>query len=180
MAGDAGSGERSRVGDGDVSVNAIEKCGVIAADFIEILPRGEHFICPEGVVPVAAGEPVSGGRVLGGRLDFGEHFVERFDAGEVDVELGATSSAEMRMRVVEAGEDVVAGAGGVEIVEDGLRSGETRDLFGFADGEDFAAADGLTRVVLQGSEDPVPRVGRHRTRHLFRLLNSRPFRSAAR
>ena len=117
LASDAGGGERGGVGDGDVAVDAIEKRGMIAGDFVEILARGQRFVGPESVVPVAAGEPVAGGRGVGGRLDFREHVGEGFDAGEVDVELGAACAAQVRVRVVEAGEDEGAGAGGVEIAE---------------------------------------------------------------
>jgi hypothetical protein len=96
-----------------VAVDAVEKRGMAAGDFIEILAGGEDLFGPEGVVPVAAGEPVAGGRVFGEGLDFGEHFGEGFDAGEVDVELGAAGAAEVDMGVVEAGKDEGAGAGGV-------------------------------------------------------------------
>ena len=142
FAGDAGGGERGGVGDGDVAVDAIEERGVIASDFVEILARGQDFIGPQSVIPVAAGEPVACGRGVGGGLDFREHVGEGFDAGEVDVELGAACAAEMRVRVIEAGEDEGAGVGGVEIVEHGFGSGEACDVFGLADGEHFAAADG--------------------------------------
>ncbi len=142
FAGDAGGGECGGVGDGDVAVDAIEEGGVVAGDFVEVLTRGQDFIGPQSVIPVAAREPVAGRRGVGGGLDFGEHVGEGFDAGEVDVELGAAGAAEVGVGIVEAGEDEGAGGGGVEIVENGFGSGEARDVFGGADGENFAATDG--------------------------------------
>ncbi len=55
FAGDACGCEGSGVRDGDVAVNAIQKGGVAAGDFVEILTRGQRLIDPQGVVPVAAG-----------------------------------------------------------------------------------------------------------------------------
>jgi hypothetical protein len=40
FAGDAGGLERRRVGDRNVSINASEKCRMIARDLIEVLARG--------------------------------------------------------------------------------------------------------------------------------------------
>ena len=94
------------------------------------------------MIPVAAGEPVACGSGVGGGLDFREHVGEGFDAGEVDVELGAAGATEVRVRVVEAGEDEGVVSADAEIVESGFRTGEARDVFSRADGEHFAAADG--------------------------------------
>ena len=69
FAGDARGCERGGVGDGDVAVDAIEKRGMIAGDFVEILARRQNFVRPERVIPVAAGEPVAGGRGFGGGLE---------------------------------------------------------------------------------------------------------------
>ncbi len=90
------------------------------------------------------------GRGVGGGLNFGEHIGEGFDAGEIDVELGAAGAAEMRVGVVEAGKEEDVGAVGVEVAEDGIGSGETLDVRVAADGEDSAAADGdgLNRLRL--------------------------------
>ena len=129
FAGDAGGGERGGVGDGDVSVDAIEEGGMAACDFVEILARGQDLLVPEGVIPVAAGEPVAGGRGVGGGLDSCEHLGEGFDAGEIDVELGAACAAEVGVGIVEAGKDEGTGAGGVEIVEDGFWTCESGDFF---------------------------------------------------
>ena len=74
---------------------------------------GRTFCGPEGVIPVAAGEPVACGRGVGGGFDLREHLGEGFDAGEIDVELGVACTAEVRVRVVEAGEDEGAGVRGV-------------------------------------------------------------------
>src|SRR6185437_2830961 len=79
---------------------------------------------------------------VGAGLDGRQHRGEGFDAGEVDVELGSAGGAEVRMGVVEAGKDECTGIGGVEIVELGVGAGEARDLFGGADGDDFAVGDG--------------------------------------
>ena len=72
---------------------------------------GRVLLRPESVVPVAAGEPVAGRRGFGEGLHFGEHFGERLDAGQVDVELGLAGAAQVHVRVVEAGKDEGAGAG---------------------------------------------------------------------
>ena len=143
FAGDARGGERGGVGDGDVAVDAIEECGMAAGNFVEILARGQNFFCPESVIPVAAGEPVAGGCCVGGGLDLREHVGERFDAGEVDVELGAACAAKVCVGVVESGKDdryvVLAESRSCKMR---LGSGEAGDFVGRADGENFAAADG--------------------------------------
>ena len=128
FAGDAGGGERGGVGDGDVAVDAIEKRRVTAGDLVEILARGQRLLGPQRVIPVAAGEPVAGGRGLREGLDLGQHLGERLDAGEVDVELGAAGAAKMRVRVVEAGKDEGAGVGAVQIAQRGVGSGQAGDL----------------------------------------------------
>src|ERR1700727_762584 len=84
---------------------------------------------------------MASGRRSGGRIDLCEHLGKGLGAGEIDVELGASSAAKVCVGIVEAGKDESAGAGGVEIVENRFGSSETRDLFGGSDGEDFAAAD---------------------------------------
>ena len=113
FAGDAGGCEGGGVGDGDVAVDAVEERGMIAGDFVEILAGGQRFVGPEGVIPAAAGEPMARGCCVGGGLDLREHVGERFHAGQVDVKLGAARAAEVRMRVVESGEDedVSSGSG---------------------------------------------------------------------
>ncbi len=142
FARDAGGSEGGGIGDGDVAVDAIEERGVIAGYLVEILTRGQDFIGPQSVVPIAASEPVAGGRGVCCCFDFREHFGEGFDAGEVYVELGAACSAEMRVRVVEAGEDEGAGAGGAEIAQRCFGSCEALDVFSLADSKYFAATDG--------------------------------------
>ena len=51
LAGDAGGVERGGVGDGDVAVDAVEKCGMIAGDFVEILTSGQGFAAPRECGP---------------------------------------------------------------------------------------------------------------------------------
>ncbi len=142
LAGDAGGGERSGIGDSDVAIDAIKKREVIASHFIEILARGQDFIGPESVVPVAACEPVACGRGICCGFDFREHVGEGFDAGEIDVKLGAACASKMRVRVIKAREDEGAGVGEVEIAQRGFGSCEALDVFSLADGEYFAATDG--------------------------------------
>ena len=142
FAGDAGGCERGGIGDGDVAVDAIKEGGMIAGDFVEILARGQGLVGPEGVVPVAASEPVACGSGVGCGFDLREHVGEGFDAGEVDVELGAACAAEVRVRVVEAGEDEGVRGSGARSCRAVL--GPARRVMSsvVADGEHFAAADG--------------------------------------
>ena len=111
FAGDAGGSEGSGVGDGDVAVDAVEKCRMAAGDLVEVLAGGQDLLRPQRVVPVAAGEPMAGGSVVGEGLHFGQHVGEGFHAGQVDVELGAPGAAEVDVGVVEAGKDKGAGVG---------------------------------------------------------------------
>ena len=108
---------------------------------------GRIFSSPEGVVPVAAGQPMTGGCGFGGGGDLGEHGGEGGCAGEVDVELDLAGFTEVTVGVVEAGEDGGVGAGGGfggarEIADDGVGVGEGFYLCGGADGLDFAVEDG--------------------------------------
>ncbi len=152
FAGDAGCRQGGRVRDGDVAIDAVEEGGVAGGDLVEVLAGGENLLVPEGVVPVAAGEPVSRGSGLGEEVDFSEHFGERFYAGEIDVELGLASAAKVGVGVVEAGKDEGTGAVRVEIVETGVGAGEPGDLIRGADGQHLASADGdglhALRLVL--------------------------------
>src|SRR5579863_10454076 len=127
---------------------------MIACDFVQVLTRGQDLFCPESVIPVAAREPVAGGCCVGCGLDLREHIGERLDAGQVDVELGATRAAEVGVGVVEAREDEGARGPGPEVVQNGFWTGEAGDLFSLSDGENFAAAegDGLNSLRLVFSE----------------------------
>ncbi len=55
FAGDTGGGKCGSIGDGDVSVDAIEKCRVIAGDLVEVLAGRKNFLFPQSMIPVSAG-----------------------------------------------------------------------------------------------------------------------------
>ena len=110
FAGDAGGGQRGRVGDGNVPVDAIEKCRVSCRDLVEILAGGQDLFFPQRVVPAAAGDPVAFGRFSRESLDLCQHLGQRLDPDQVEIELGLAGPAEMGVGVVESGKD--EGAGG--------------------------------------------------------------------
>ena len=105
FAGDAGGGQRSRVGDGDVSVDPVKKSRMARRNFVEILAGGQGLLRPKRVIPVAAREPVPGGCGIGEALDFNEHRRQGFNAGQVHVELGSAGASQVGVSVIEAGED---------------------------------------------------------------------------
>jgi hypothetical protein len=82
------------------------------------------------------------GASLAKACDLRQHFRQRFDAGQVDVQLGLAGASQVDVRVVEAGKDEVLVVVRAQVVQAGFRSGEARDLLGGADGQNFAAADG--------------------------------------
>ena len=112
-----------------------------AGHFVQILPRGQRFAGPKGVIPVAAGEPMAGGRGIGKGLDLGQHLRQRLHTGQVHVQLGLSGAAQMDVGVVEAGKDKDAGGVGPQVAEPVFGSCKTFDLLVGAYRQHFAAAN---------------------------------------
>ncbi len=141
FARDSGSGQSSRVGDGNVAVDAVQQGWMIARHPVEFLAGRQRFLCPQSVVPVAADEPVVSRSVFGKRFDPGQHFGQGLDARQVHIELGAAGIAKMHMGVVKSRKNIRARGGGIQVAEARLRPGQPGDLLVCADGQHFAASD---------------------------------------
>src|ERR1039458_1089246 len=105
LTGDSGCRQRGRVGNRNMSIDAIEKSRMSSRDFVEILARRQNLLRPQRVIPIATRKPMTPGRRICKCLDAGEHIGERLHAGEIDIEFGLASAAQMRVSVVESRKD---------------------------------------------------------------------------
>ncbi len=135
---DVGDSECGAVGDRDVAVGALEKCGMVSGNGVEILACGEGPGGPFGLVPTAADDPCAGreGRCVGTNL--GEHRGERGYVVEIDGKALLAGKGDVGVRVVEAGH----GEGAVEVDAGGVGVFEREDLLIGAGGDDRAGSDG--------------------------------------
>ncbi len=115
---------------------------MIAGDPIEVLASWKNLLRPERVIPIAAGQPVPGWSFFGCVLNLFEHRGQRFYAVKIDVQLGAPSAAQVNMRIVEAGKDEGPGIPGIDVTQDGFRTGEACDFLCGSNRDDSSAADG--------------------------------------
>ena len=66
---DAGQLQRPGVGDGDVSVHALQKDGMVGGDFIDVPAAGEFLHRPQSLVPASADNPFAGSGALHSRRE---------------------------------------------------------------------------------------------------------------
>ena len=116
-ARDAGSFERRRIRDGNVTVDTLKDRRMTVRDSIELLARRQNLLRPNGVVPSAALQPLARRGNLRGTLDAIEHLLKRLASRQIDRELDAARLAQVRVRIVDAWH----GEGAAEVDELRLR-----------------------------------------------------------
>ena len=114
---------------------------MFSRDLVELLPRGQRLLSPQGVVPAAAGQPVAGWRVPCKFRNLLEHLGKRLHVPQVQIHLGARSNSQVSVGVIEAGKHKHALCGAAQVAHLRVRSCQPPDLFVAAHGQHLAPAN---------------------------------------
>jgi len=104
-AGDVSCGERGGINYRDMTVGTFEECRMVGSNGVQILTRGQGFAVPLGVVPAAAGDPLTCVQSGSIGFDFGLHRTERWDVIQIDRKRVLAGGGHVGVGFVEAGHD---------------------------------------------------------------------------
>ncbi len=100
---DAGQLQRPGVSDGDVSIHALQKDGMVGGDFIDVPAAGEFFHRPQSFVPASADNPFAGSGALHSVANAVAKFGQGFYAAQFHGQAPKARVGQVHVSIVESG-----------------------------------------------------------------------------